>query len=51
MLRHGVSLLIVLMLATAGCGQKGPLVLPQEVKRKPTQPAAHDVPPVQEKQQ
>jgi predicted small lipoprotein YifL len=32
-----------------GCGQKGPLVLPEEARRKPAPPPAHDVPPVQER--
>jgi len=44
--------LLRLILVTAvlfGCGQKGPLVLPEEAKRKPAQPPTHDVPPVQER--
>jgi predicted small lipoprotein YifL len=40
---------IVLTIALlAACGQKGPLVLPEDERRKPAPPPAHDVPPVQE---
>jgi predicted small lipoprotein YifL len=43
---------IVLTVATvAACGQKGPLVLPEEARRKQAPPPAHDVPAVQEHRQ
>jgi predicted small lipoprotein YifL len=43
---------IVLTVAfLAACGQKGPLVLPEEVRRKQAPPPAHDVPPTQEGKQ
>lgn len=42
-------LLIVWAVALlAACGQKGPLVLPEQAKQKSRPPAAHDVPPAQE---
>jgi len=42
---------IVLIALLAACGQKGPLVLPEDARRKPAPPPAHDVPPVQERRQ
>lgn len=40
---------IVLIAATlAACGQKGPLVLPEEARRKQAPPSVPDVPPTQE---
>ncbi len=33
----------------AACGQKGPLVLPEEARRKQAPPTTHDVPPTQER--
>jgi len=43
---------IVLTVAVlAACGQKGPLVLPEEARRKQAPPATHDVPPTQERRQ
>jgi predicted small lipoprotein YifL len=42
---------IVLMLLLAACGQKGPLVLPDDARRKQSPPPAHDVPPTQERTQ
>jgi predicted small lipoprotein YifL len=46
MLRLGSIVLIAALLAA--CGQKGPLVLPEEARRKQAPPPAHDVPPTQE---
>lgn len=43
-----LTLIVVTALLSAACGQKGPLVLPEEARRKPAPPPAHDVPPVQE---
>ncbi len=43
-----LTFIVVSTLLLAGCGQKGPLVLPEDARRKPVQPPAHDVPPVQE---
>ncbi len=43
---------IVLTVALlASCGQKGPLVLPEEARRKQAPPPAHDVPPAEERKQ
>ena len=42
---------IVLSLAAlAACGQKGPLVLPEEARRKPAPPPTLDLPSTQERQ-
>jgi len=42
---------IVLMVGVlSACGQKGPLVLPEEARRKPA-PPAHEVPPAEERGQ
>jgi predicted small lipoprotein YifL len=48
MLRLACIVLIALVLA--GCGQKGPLVLPEEARRQQQQPATHDLPSTQERQ-
>jgi predicted small lipoprotein YifL len=40
---------IVLMTLLAACGQKGPLVLPEDARRRQAPPPAHDVPPAQER--
>ena len=42
---------IVLVTLLAACGQKGPLVLPEEARRKPAPPATHDVPSTVERRQ
>jgi predicted small lipoprotein YifL len=43
---------IVLTVAVlAACGQKGPLVLPEEARRKPAPTPSHDVPPTQDRRQ
>lgn len=47
LLRLGSIVLTVIVLAA--CGQKGPLVLPEEARRKPAPPATHDVPPAGER--
>jgi predicted small lipoprotein YifL len=47
MLRLARIVLAVLVLA--GCGQKGPLVLPEEARRQQQAPATHDVPETQER--
>jgi predicted small lipoprotein YifL len=49
MLRLGSIVLIAVLLAA--CGQKGPLVLPEEVRRKQPPPASHDVPSTQDHRQ
>jgi predicted small lipoprotein YifL len=50
MLRRLASIVLtVLLLAT--CGQKGPLVLPEEARRKPAPAPAHDVPSTEERRQ
>ena len=49
LLRLGSIVLTVALLAA--CGQKGPLVLPEEARRKQPPPATHDVPPTQERTQ
>jgi len=48
MLRSICALVLVATLLAA-CGQKGPLVLPEEARRKQAPPATHDVPPTQER--
>jgi predicted small lipoprotein YifL len=48
MLRRFSSIVLAVALLAA-CGQKGPLVLPEEARAKPAQPPAHDVPPVEER--
>jgi predicted small lipoprotein YifL len=50
MLRRLASIVLT-VLAVAACGQKGPLVLPEEARRKPPPPATHDVPPAEERRQ
>jgi predicted small lipoprotein YifL len=40
--------IVLIALAAAACGQKGPLVLPEDARRKQTPPPAHDVPPAQD---
>ncbi|MBK9243583.1 MAG: lipoprotein [Burkholderiales bacterium] len=47
--RLGAIVLSVIVLAA--CGQKGPLVLPEEARRKPAPPATHDVPSTVERRQ
>jgi predicted small lipoprotein YifL len=43
---------IVLTVAClAACGQKGPLVLPEQARRAPPPPATHDLPPSEERRQ
>jgi len=49
MLRFGCIVLIAVWLAA--CGQKGPLVLPEEARRKQPPPASHDVPSTQDRRQ
>jgi len=51
MLRLLTVLIVVIAMLLAGCGQKGPLVLPEEARKKTAPPPAHDVPPVQERKQ
>jgi predicted small lipoprotein YifL len=43
--------IVLAVTLTVACGQKGPLVLPEEARRKQQPPAAHDVPPTQERTQ
>lgn len=50
MLRCLASIVLTVALL-AGCGQKGPLVLPEEARRKQAPPAAHEVPPAAESTQ
>jgi predicted small lipoprotein YifL len=50
MLRRLTSIVLTIVVLAA-CGQKGPLVLPEEARRKPAPPAAHDVPPTEERRQ
>jgi len=50
MLRRLCSIVLTAALL-AGCGQKGPLVLPEEARRKQAPPPAHDVPPTEERRQ
>jgi predicted small lipoprotein YifL len=50
MLRWMLSIVLT-SLALVACGHKGPLVLPEEARRKPAQPASHDVPSTQETRQ
>jgi predicted small lipoprotein YifL len=40
--------IVLIAVALAACGQKGPLVLPEEARRKPAVPSVPDVPPTQE---
>ena len=47
--RLGSIVLTVALLAA--CGQKGPLVLPEEARRRQAPPPAHDVPPAGEQKQ
>jgi predicted small lipoprotein YifL len=42
---------IVLVTLLAACGQKGPLVLPEEARRKQASPPGHDVPSTQDGRQ
>ena len=46
--RLGPIVLTVALLAA--CGQKGPLVLPEEARRKPAPPPTLDLPSTQERQ-
>ena len=46
--RIGTIVLVTLLLA---CGQKGPLVLPEDARRKQAPPPSHDVPSTQERKQ
>ncbi len=39
------------VLLAGACGQKGPLVLPDETPRKRSQTPGHDVPPAGERRQ
>jgi predicted small lipoprotein YifL len=50
MLRSMYPIVLTVLLLTA-CGQKGPLVLPEESRRKPPAPASHDVPSAQDRRQ
>lgn len=50
MVRRILPILLALLMLTA-CGQKGPLVLPEEARRKAPPPASHDVPPTEERKQ
>jgi predicted small lipoprotein YifL len=43
--------IVLIALVVTACGQKGPLVLPEQASRKPAPPPAHDVPPTQEQRQ
>jgi predicted small lipoprotein YifL len=49
MFRLLATLIVVNAMLLAGCGQKGPLVLPEKARARPAPPPAHDVPPVQER--
>jgi predicted small lipoprotein YifL len=42
---------IVWVMLLAACGQKGPLVLPEDARRKQSPTPAHNVPPAQERTQ
>ena len=46
MLRFVCSIVLAVVFL-ASCGQKGPLVLPEEARRKQTPPPAYDVPPTE----
>jgi predicted small lipoprotein YifL len=47
-----ISLIVLAAaLLASGCGQKGPLVLPEAAQRKPTASPGHDVPPAHERRQ
>jgi predicted small lipoprotein YifL len=50
MLRWTCSIVLTVAFLAA-CGQKGPLVLPDEARRKQAPPPAHDVPPTEERRQ
>jgi predicted small lipoprotein YifL len=50
MLRCVISIVLTVV-CLAACGQKGPLVLPEEARRKQAPPPAHDLPPTEERQQ
>ena len=50
MLRRLASIVLT-VLSVAACGQKGPLLLPEEARRKQAPPATHDVPPAEERRQ
>jgi predicted small lipoprotein YifL len=50
MLRRVWSIVLTVALVAA-CGQKGPLVLPEEARRRQAPPPAHDVPPAGERSQ
>jgi predicted small lipoprotein YifL len=47
MIRLTAAIVLIALLLGA-CGQKGPLVLPEEAKRKQAPPAVIDVPSTQE---
>lgn len=48
MLRRLASIVLTIVVLAA-CGQKGPLVLPEEARRKQAPPATHDVPPTEDR--
>jgi predicted small lipoprotein YifL len=50
MLRRLGSIVLTVALLAA-CGQKGPLVLPEEDRRRQAPPPTHDVPPTEERRQ
>jgi predicted small lipoprotein YifL len=50
MLRRLCSIVLTVVFLAA-CGQKGPLVLPEEARRKQAPPPTHDVPPAEERRQ
>jgi predicted small lipoprotein YifL len=50
MLRSFASIVLTVAILTA-CGQKGPLVLPEEARRRQAQPPSHEVPSTQESRQ
>jgi predicted small lipoprotein YifL len=46
-----IGTIVLIATVLAACGQKGPLVLPEEARRKQAPPASHDVPSTQERNQ
>jgi len=50
MLRR-LAWIVLTVVLVAACGQKGPLVLPEEARRKPAPAATHDLPPSEERPQ
>jgi predicted small lipoprotein YifL len=48
---RSIGAIVLAVTLLAACGQKGPLVLPEEARRKPSAPATHDVPSAQDRRQ